>query len=197
MSLSASQPFFGLSRAQVQEFYQMLLRAGQDLDHLRYTRLGQEHPSRGEENENVYERAMISLQTKVRFVVLGIHQKPVAILGLERLSCVLSQWELDTLEMEVLALSYDIEVDEANWFVTSEFCPGDLPHLVDKEHADRSGPVLCGCKPAVRMQVVEQPRRWFLLPLHEKEMGEWRGCPACMKLWKAQQACESNKAVGH
>jgi hypothetical protein len=116
------------------------------------------------------------------------YQKPVALLGMEALTCELTKDELAALDFEVCGLICDLEIEEASWFYAFEHFTDDPYHLMDKEHYDRRGPVLCGSRPLLRAEG-SILRGWFLRPLcKEEEINEQRVCPACLERWKAQQA---------
>jgi hypothetical protein len=190
VSLLATQLFFGLSRVQVREFYQMLIDADKALYPLRHAQPGQEQQPMEEDDENIYETAMTTLQTKVRFVVRGVHQEPVAMLGLETLQCELTKDELIMLDQEVLWLLCDIKKDEANWFYAYQYSTDNVYHLMDKGHYDRYGAALCGSRPVLRVPVAEGYSLcgWFLLPLNkEEQLDEQRTCLACLTLWKQRR----------
>lgn len=152
-----------------------------------------------EEEGNAYETAGITLSAKVRFVERGLHQEPVAMLGLEKLWCELTEAELMVLNIQVLGLLYEIEKDEASWFYAFEHFTDDAYHLMDKGHYNRQGLVLCGSRPMLQVSVEEggSLQGWFLLPLgKEKELEEQRVCLECLARWKKLQVCHVSHARG-
>jgi hypothetical protein len=190
VSLLATQPFFGLSPAQVREFYQMLLDVGATLSTLYSS------PRNEEDDDDSYDVTTTTLPTKVRFVQRSSHQGLPAMLGLDALRCELTKDELTMLELQVLGLISDLQVEETSWFYAFESFVGTY-HLMQKDHYDRHGPALCGVLPTQLLPESSYriKRGWFLQPLQPgKQPDYWRLCRSCQRLYQDPQSCEASGA---